>query len=149
MTARNFQDHLNPKLTPKRILALDGGGLRGVLTVAFLKRIEDILRQRAGGDPRFRLSDYYDLIGGTSTGSIIAAGLSLGMSVDEIRDHYFELGNKVFKPGFFSLSILSQQYNTEKIATALKTVFNKRTLESNDFKTGLLIMAKRLNTESP
>jgi len=76
-------------------LALDGGGLRGVLTVAMLKRIEDILREKTGSGETFRLSDYYDLIGGTSTGSIIAAGLALGMSVEEVRRHYFTLGKQV------------------------------------------------------
>src|SRR5262245_41196962 len=101
MAARSFEEHLDPNITPKRILALDVGGLRGVLTVAFLKRIEDILRQQAGGgDPNFRLCDYYDLIGGTSTGSIIAAGLALGMSVDEIHKHYFDLGENVFQRRF-------------------------------------------------
>jgi hypothetical protein len=148
MTRRTFKDHLDPGITPKRILALDGGGLRGVLTVAFLKRIEDILRAQTGGDESFRLSDYYDLIGGTSTGSIIAAGLALGMSVDEIRAHYFRLGEQAFKPGFFSLGILSQQYDAANVATALKDVFGNRTLGSGDFKTGLLVMSKRLDTGS-
>lgn len=149
MTRRSFKDHLDPNITPKRILSLDGGGLRGVLTVAFLKKIEDILRKKwAGGDPNFRLSDYYDLIGGTSTGSIIAAGLALGMSVDEIRAHDFSLGEKVFKPGLFSLGILSQQYDAAKVAAALKGVFGDRLLGSNDFRTGLMVMSKRLDTGS-
>ena len=56
--------------------------------------MEELLRARAGGDPNFRLSDYFDLIGGTSTGSIIAAGLSLGMTAEEVRDHYFTLGER-------------------------------------------------------
>jgi patatin-like phospholipase/acyl hydrolase len=77
-----------------------------VLTIAFLKRIEDILCTQTGGDASFRLSDYYDLIGGTSTGSIIAAVLALGMSVDEIRAHHFRLSERVFKLGFFSFGIL-------------------------------------------
>ena len=149
MTPRTFKDHLDPNITPKRILSLDGGGLRGVLTVAFLKKIEDILRERwAGGDQKFRLCDYYDLIGGTSTGSIIAAGLALGMSVDEIRAHYFKLGEDVFKPGFY-IPVFSQQYDAEKVATALKGVFGDETLGSKKFKTGLLIMSKRLDTGSP
>jgi uncharacterized protein len=149
MNRRTLEQHLDPAIAPKRILALDGGGLRGVMTVAFLKKIEDILRERTGTGANFRLSDYYDLIGGTSTGSIIAAGLALGMSVDEIRNHYFELGDKIFKPGLFHLGIFVQQYDAGKVAAALKTIFGERTLGSSDFKTGLMIMSKRLDTGSP
>src|ERR1041384_3003048 len=67
---------------PKRILSLDGGGVRGVISLAYLERIQAILRERHG--PGLRLCDYFDLIGGTSTGSIIATGLALGMPVDEL-----------------------------------------------------------------
>jgi len=81
---------------PKRILALDGGGIRGALTLGYLQRIEELLRQRHGDDTSFRLCDYFDLIGGTSTGSIIAACLAVGMSVEEIREKYFELGGRIF-----------------------------------------------------
>jgi len=149
MARRSFAEHLDPDITPKRILALDGGGLRGVLTVAFLKRIEDILRTKTGGGTDFRLSDYYDLIGGTSTGSIIAAGLALGMSVDEVRNHYFQLGEKVFKPGLLSFGIVKQQFDAKKVAAALKSVFGDRTLGSPDFRTAVMVMSKRLDTGSP
>src|SRR5687767_7008853 len=64
---------------PKRILALDGGGIRGALTLGYLQGIEDTLRKQHDNDPAFRLSDYFDLIGGTSTGSIIASCLAIGM----------------------------------------------------------------------
>src|ERR1700749_1361288 len=70
--------HLDPNTGPKHILALDGGGIRGVLTLEYLEVIEALLRQRRK-DPNLLLSDYFDLIGGTSTGSIIAAGLACGM----------------------------------------------------------------------
>ena len=49
---------------PKRILALDGGGLRGIVTLAYLGRIEDLLRARFGGTADFRLGHYFDLIAG-------------------------------------------------------------------------------------
>src|SRR4051812_42061796 len=106
---RTFTQHLDPSYKPKRILALDGGGIRGLLTAGLLQRLEDILRTRAGGDPAFRLSDYFDLIGGTSTGSIIAAGLSLGMSATEVRDAYFELGNATFKRSLLRIGAIRQK----------------------------------------
>jgi hypothetical protein len=63
---------------PKRILALDGGAVRGAITVAFLERIEDILSKRLGKE--IRLGDWFDLVGGTSTGSLIAGALALRIS---------------------------------------------------------------------
>jgi len=87
MTYRSFAEHLDPKVGPKRILSLDGGGLRGMMTVQVLKKIEALLRQRFN-DPKLVLADYFDLIAGTSTGAIIAAGLAKGMSADEIDGHY-------------------------------------------------------------
>jgi len=82
---------------PRKILALDGGGIRGVITLGVLKQIEEQLREARGGDPDFRLSDFFDLVGGTSTGAIIAAGLARGMSVDEITSFYHDFGTKAFE----------------------------------------------------
>ena len=146
---RTFTQHLDPSYKPKRILALDGGGIRGLLTAGLLQRLEELLRARAGGEPAFRLSDYFDLIGGTSTGSIIAAGLSLGMSAAEVRDAYFELGNATFKRSLLRIGAIRQKYDSENVATALKGLFKDRTLASGDFKTGLMVMSKRLDTGSP
>jgi patatin-like phospholipase/acyl hydrolase len=80
---------------PKRILALDGGGVRGAITVAFLERIEQILDRQAGSE--VKLADYFDLIGGTSTGAIIAGALALGARVSEIRKFYEEQAHLAFK----------------------------------------------------
>jgi patatin-like phospholipase/acyl hydrolase len=65
---------------PKKLLAIDGGGIRGVLAFQVLLKIEDLLKSKAGHDS-FRLADYFDYIAGTSTGAIIAAGLSMGLAV--------------------------------------------------------------------
>jgi len=62
---------------PKKLLAIDGGGIRGVLALEVLQRIEDLLKAKSGRAD-FRLADYFDYIAGTSTGGIIAAGLSVG-----------------------------------------------------------------------
>ena len=88
-----LQQHLEPGGT-KRILALDGGGIRGALTLGYLQRIEDVLKEQSDNKENFRLSDYFDLIGGTSTGAIIASCLAIGMKVSQITDLYMKLGGK-------------------------------------------------------
>src|SRR5512133_487296 len=94
--SKTLQQHLDPSSGPKRILALDGGGIRGALTLGYLERLEQILKDRHPRIKDFRLCDYFDLIGGTSTGSIIGAALAIGMSVGEIKEYYFSLGEKIF-----------------------------------------------------
>ena len=59
---------------PKKLLAIDGGGIRGVFALEILQKIEDMLKSKSGRAD-FRLADYFDYIAGTSTGGIIAAGL--------------------------------------------------------------------------
>src|SRR5688572_21307743 len=108
---------------PKKILALDGGGVRGAISVAFLERIEEVfaklLRDRiaqrhreltaAGAiheqhikaeaelsDVSIRLANQFDLIGGTSTGAIIAGALALGYDTKEIGKFYLEKAKTIF-----------------------------------------------------
>src|SRR5687768_17623025 len=97
--ATTLAQHLDRGRAPKRILALDGGGIRGVLTLEYLAVIEKMLRDRTGQD-ELRLCDYFDLIGGTSTGSIIAAALACGMSVADLKELYRKIGTTVFEPSF-------------------------------------------------
>ena len=77
---------------PRKLLALDGGGIRGVLTLQVLIRMEELLRERSGQGDDFRLCNFFDYIGGTSTGAIIAAGLAIGMSAKELSDFYIATG---------------------------------------------------------
>jgi predicted acylesterase/phospholipase RssA len=146
---RSFAEHLDPQVGPKRILALDGGGLRGVLTLGILRELEALLRARHGGQDDFRLCDYFDLIAGTSTGAIIAAALSLGMSVEEVHAHYLALGNVVFKRSLTRWGVLRAKYDADDVRKALQGVLGQRTMDSPDFRTGLLVMTKRLDTGSP
>ncbi len=134
---------------PKRILALDGGGIRGILTLGYLKRLEDMLRARYGGDPDFRLSDYFDLIGGTSTGSIIATGLAMGFSVERLQAIYRTLAGEVFKKPLLSLGLFSAKFPEEPLIEALTEHFGDHTLGSEELKTGVMIMTKRFDTGSP
>lgn len=74
---------------PKRILVLDGGGIRGALTLGFFEHLERIIREKENNEDLL-LCDYVDLIMGKSTGAIIAAGLSIGKIAREIKDLFFE-----------------------------------------------------------
>ncbi len=85
----------------KRILALDGGGVRGALSIAFLERLENVIAEIEGRP--VRLCDWFDLIGGTSTGAIIAAGLAYGHSAREMRDFYHQLAPKIFRKPRFNI----------------------------------------------
>ncbi len=135
---------------PKRILSLDGGGIRGVLTLGFLEKIEAMLA-RENNNPDFRLSEYFDLIGGTSTGSIIASALAVGMKASEIKKQYFELGKKIFgqKTGFFQYLFKGIKYDNRPLEAALKSFFGDIVLgDTERIKTGLCIFTKRAETFS-
>ena len=139
--------HLDPAHAPKRILALDGGGIRGVLTLEFLEVIESLLQKRQN-DQNFLLSDYFDLIGGTSTGSIIAAGLACGMPIKDIKALYYGLGKEVFIPTGWG--IVAAKFKAEPLQKALDNALGAdTTLDSDKIRTGLMVMTKRLDTGSP
>ena len=80
---------------PRKLLALDGGGIRGVLSLQILAEIEKLLIAKSGRAD-YRLADYFDYVAGTSTGGIIAAGIAVGMSVREILDFYLNNGAAMF-----------------------------------------------------
>ena len=130
---------------PKRILTLDGGGVRGALTLGFLEKIEQILRLRHQ-NPQLRLCDYFDLIGGTSTGAVIASGLAIGMEAAQIKQMYLKLGGKVF--GRRDWKILQALFDPMPLKDELAKVFGDRTLGDDSIKTGLCIVAKRADTGS-
>ena len=140
---------------PKKILSLDGGGIRGALTLGYLKKIEDILKARHPENKDFRMSDYFDLIGGTSTGAIIASLLALGKTVDEITKLYMDLGNQIFGEKrnwwnpFETYQWLKANYDYKGMADGLKNALgDDTTLGSDRIKTGLCVVAKRADTNS-
>jgi uncharacterized protein len=130
----------------KRILALDGGGIRGALTLGYLEKIELILREKHD-NPKLKLCEYFDLIGGTSTGSIIAAALAIGMDVAEVKKMYLDLGEKVFTRAN-PLKWLKAFFSADNLRIELKKAFGDETLGSSEIKTGLAIFAKRADTGS-
>ncbi len=131
--------------SPKRILTLDGGGVRGVVSLEFLARIETILRDRSGRSD-FRLCDYFDLISGTSTGAIIATCLALGLTVDEVRVAYRQLAGRVF--GRRRWNHWLAVYDERPLAEELARAFEQLTLGDAALRTGLCLMLKRADTNS-
>lgn len=77
-----------------KILSLDGGGIRGVLSAKILEEIEATLRKKGK-----KLHKYFDLIAGTSTGSILAAGIACKMNAQELINVYQEEGENIFLKG--------------------------------------------------
>lgn len=139
---------------PKKILSLDGGGIRGALTLGYLKRLEDILKEKFKDKPDFRLCDYFDLVGGTSTGAIIAASLAIGKTVDEITRLYMDLGGKIFgvKRNWWNpletMKWLKANYSYKAMEDGLKYAYGDLTLGSEEIRTGLCIVTKRADTNS-
>jgi hypothetical protein len=133
---------------PKKLLAIDGGGIRGVLALEVLQKIENLLKARSGS-PDLRLADYFDYIAGTSTGGIIAAGLSIGMSVEEILAFYQQAGGQMFVKANL-LRRLRYKFEDEPLAAQLKQVFGiGTTLGSEKLRTLLLLVMRNASTDSP
>lgn len=141
-----LEDHLfGPG--PKRILSIDGGGVRGVLAAGILGEIERRL-QRRSGDRDFRLCDYFDLIGGTSTGAIIAAALAMGRSVAEVTALYNELAPAVFDQNGGGAGLRRPRFDAQRLEAALQRELGDHELGSRALKTGFAVFAKRIDTGS-
>ena len=123
----------------KRLLALDGGGIRGIFSLEVLARIEALLREKTGR-AGLVLADHFDYIAGTSTGGIIATCLSWGMPVVEIQDLYINRSMEMFRPEAWYRRWRSK-FAAEAITAMLKNVFSE-----DDGKTPALLGTKKLRT---
>jgi uncharacterized protein len=107
----------------RRILAIDGGGIKGVFPASFLATVEEAI-----GD---HVANYFDLIAGTSTGGIIALGLGLGLSAKDILDFYESSGPAIFGGGRLIRTIRwagVSKYSDQPLRGALEAVFGERRL---------------------
>jgi hypothetical protein len=111
-----------------------------------LERIEELLEKHHGKGTR--LCDWFDLIGGTSTGAIIAGALALGHRAAEVKDFYLNRSDDVFKRQW-SFYGLRARFRVHALRREIEAVVGNRTLESRDLLTGLCIFTKRLDTGSP
>lgn len=123
----------------RRILTIDGGGIKGVFPAAFLAEIEDRI-----GQP---IADYFDLIAGTSTGGIIAIGLGLGLTAGELLQHYKEFGAAIFPSRATSglRRLVRAKYSLAPLREAIDDAFGDRLLGHSHKR--LLVPALNLAAE--
>ena len=131
-----------------RLLSIDGGGVRGVVALEVLARIERLLRDETG-DPELVLGDWFDYVGGTSTGAIIAGGVAMGLPVARIQQLYRDNMRSIFTRARV-LDLLRARYDEEGIETVLRREFGTdRTLGSADLRCLLLLGLRNTSTGSP
>jgi uncharacterized protein len=118
-----------------RILALDGGGLRGIFTAAVLVEAEDAF------GPAFL--DAFDLLVGTSTGGIIALGLASGRSCRRMLDFYRDAGPRIFAHPRRIRRIVRPKYDRGRLDDLLRNEFGETT-RMNDLSKAVCITAHEL-----
>jgi len=107
----------------RKILSIDGGGIKGVFPASFLSTLEESTGKR--------ITEHFDLIVGTSTGGIIALGLGMGLSAKEILQFYEEFGPGIFKGNRFIRAIRQlgiAKYDSAPLKKALVAKFGDRKL---------------------
>jgi patatin-like phospholipase/acyl hydrolase len=120
---------------PYRILALDGGGLRGIFTAAVLSEAERVY------GPAFL--ERFDLLVGTSTGGIIALGLSSGRSCADMLEFYRDVGPTIFAKARRIRRLWGPKYDRSTLDAVLKQEFGDET-RMNDLEKSVCITAYEL-----
>jgi patatin-like phospholipase/acyl hydrolase len=149
----SIQDKKNKK-GPRKLLALDGGGIRGIMALEVLAKIEADLQKALGRGDDFLLADYFDYVAGTSTGAIIATCLSLGMRVDEIRQFYIDSGPAMFDKASL-LRRFRNKFDDQKLKAKLQDIIKQKTgeeeatLGSEALRTYLMLVLRNASTDSP
>lgn len=124
---------------PFRLLSLDGGGIRGLFSAAFLAHVEEHSGER--------FADHFDLITGTSTGAVIALGLASGMPAADILRFYQEHGESIFSRGRGIGQLFRPKYGNERLIAALREVFGDQTL--NELRVPVAIPSYELVQGNP
>lgn len=145
--ARMRHDGVVPPGT-RRLLALDGGGIRGLIALEVLSRLESDLRERYGRHDLV-LADVFDYIGGTSTGAIIAAGLALGFETQRLLRLYVDHAEAMFDRSRWHRRHRSL-YDDDRLASILQAEMGPdTTLGSDRLRTLLLLVLRNASTDSP
>lgn len=119
---------------PFKILSIDGGGIKGLYSAAVIARLEEKTGKKS--------ADCFDMICGTSTGGLIALGLSSGKSASDLVDLYYSQGNKIFPTyeymlprwlqrsilHFFTQTFFFGKFSNKKLKQVLVDAFGEKQL---------------------
>ncbi len=133
---------------PYKLLACDGGGIRGIISIEILAKIEAELRA-SSGNPQLVLADFFDYAAGTSTGAIIATLVALGYDTATIREFYLKSGAEMFEPAAL-WERLHARFDADNLSRMLKEILGEHeTLGSDKFRSLLMIVLRNATTDSP
>jgi len=128
-----------------RILALSGGGYRGLFTARVLAKIEN--------DNNCKLNEVFDLISGTSIGGIIAIALTMGIKAKTIADCIENHGSSIFPANILNKSarIFRTKYSNIELRKSIETILGKPNtkLRLNEIEKSILITAVSHTSSSP
>jgi uncharacterized protein len=149
-----------PNVAPFRILALDGGGIRGLYTATLLDRLSESFAQQTGSAAE-NLGQRFQLITGTSTGGILACALAAGVAPARIVKLYEENGPSIFRNPLPSGRLsrmwwamrnsLGAANSVAPLAEALTAIFGDQTLGDiwRDKSVALCIPSTKMLDETP
>ena len=108
-----------------KILAIDGGGIKGLYSSTIIEHLEK--------EFQVKITDYFDMICGTSTGGLISLALSLGISANEITKLYTQMGEKIFPQKsklvqMFRQYVYKGKYSDKPLEGILRNLFGNRTI---------------------
>ncbi len=128
-------------MAPYRVLSMDGGGIRGILTARILERIDEVI-------PGFL--NQVDLFAGTSTGGLLALGLASGMTPAYLRQVYQDFGDNVFADSLIDDikdmgNLIGAEYSIGPLKKMMEKYFFGKTLA--DLPKKVLISTFKLDNE--
>jgi patatin-like phospholipase/acyl hydrolase len=125
----------------KRILAIDGGGIRGIIPLCFLIELEKQLKVKS--------RDFFSLMAGTSTGSIISGALSMGLTAQETLQIYTDLNDRVFRfnPLEWICRLGAFRYRMQPMVGLIKEKIGDPKM--NDVPNDILLTATRVSDGRP
>jgi len=134
-----------------KILSLGGGGVRGVVSLKILEFLSQSSSSKTPSPGPINWGEQFDCFAGTSTGAIIAVGLSMGMPIDELMEAYCALSSKVFgHPSWFA--IVHPKYHQDQLREALIEVLSWKFSEPeevclNDLPNRVIIVTVNLEDQ--